>query len=293
LPQVDSIAAGPDSLYVTFKEISGGATLTIDFHVEQWTKAREKAWSPPTCAIASDVGPRVSAVDSNRVAITLDPSMAININFDDPASIGRALPTAIITNGSRCVTLGRAVVTALKGPVAVGYRGYINDRAAPLSVDLIAQRIEALRWQNGNETDLGIGVPFSTTRSGFAVGATALPGYRNVRAYGNLGTNGRQESAVPHAVAWDEHGKEILLTRDDVRSVAWDVGDGETVVGTALSRDGAYRAFRWMAGRFEFLDDIPHPNGWLFQSAYALKPDGAIVGVGTYKNVVTGFIWRN
>ncbi len=80
--------------------------------------------------------------------------------------------------------------------------------------------------------------------------------------------------------------------RGDARSVAWDINEAGSVVGMLQSMSGRHYAFRWERGHLERLDDLPHPDGWRFESAYAIAPDGTILGVGTYHGVAMAFRWR-
>lgn len=97
---------------------------------------------------------------------------------------------------------------------------------------------------------------------------------------------------VPHAVAWDKSGRRIALASNDPRSVAYDVSDDGTVVGSLIDVKGRHFAFYWRSGRLQRLDDVPHPPGWRFESAYAIGGDGSIAGIGTLHGVPTVFVWH-
>jgi probable HAF family extracellular repeat protein len=124
------------------------------------------------------------------------------------------------------------------------------------------------------------------------VGASALPGRGSERVYGNFfGPAGKYQYPTPHAVAWLPKGQTLQLVRNDEESVAWDVSEDGTIVGGEILQNGKHYAFRWKNGRLERLDDLPHPRGWRFESAYAIAHDGSIVGIGTYNGVATAFVW--
>ncbi len=193
----------------------------------------------------------------------------------------------------RCTVLGTGIATGVRGGNVVGYLGYLDGFPAPMYVNLMVQQMHAMRWYDGRVNELGTGVPFATTSGGFAAGATALPGHAGEFAYGNFfGPAGRYEFPIPHAAAWDANGRRILLVQNDSRSVAWDVADDATVVGMLQERDGKHYAFRWRSGRAQRLDDLAHPAGWRFESAYAIGADGAIAGIGTHDGVAAAFVWH-
>jgi probable HAF family extracellular repeat protein len=120
---------------------------------------------------------------------------------------------------------------------------------------------------------LGPGVAFAVNRVGFAVGETDPIG--------------------PQAIAWDQRGRRIDVVTNSMLSAAYDVGDDGTVVGMPETQDGKHFAFRWRAGHLQRLDDLPHPPGWRFESAYAIGRDGTIAGIGTLDNIPTVFRWRD
>lgn len=288
------VARNLNDAYVTMGETSGGAIISTFFWAERWTRAGTVLWKAPACATRANVSTHIYAVASgDRLALTLDPSTTSGgINFDDPESVQRNLPTALIVERDRCTVLGRAVVTDIAGSTALGFRGYLDARQAPWNFNLMVQRMVALRWINGKERSLGAGVPFATNALGIAVGASALPGHQEVAYTNFFGRGGTYQFQAPHALAWRPDGTPIALAKGDQRSVAWDVAKSGTIVGTEQLRDGKHYAFRWRSGRLQRLNDLPHPPGWRFESAYAIGSDGSIVGIGTHDGVPTVFVWH-
>ena len=228
------------------------------------------------------------------MALTSDSSaQAPGPDLSDPASVESRLPIAIVVERGKCTELGHAILTAIDGRNVAGYRGYLDGRLAPWFVNAMVQHRVAIRWDGKREMEIDSGVPFSINRKGLTVGATALPGHVGEFAYGNFfGPPGRYEYAVPHAVAWQPNGKTVNLTRGDARSVAWDVSEDGTIVGMEQTPDGKHYAFRWRNGRLERLDDLPHPAGWRFESAYAIGRDGSIAGVGRHNGLPAAFVWH-
>jgi hypothetical protein len=47
--------------------------------------------------------------------------------------------------------------------------------------------------------------------------------------------------------------------------------------------DGRHYAFLWQNGTLRRLDDVVRARNWRFECGYAFGPDGAIVGIGTYR----------
>jgi hypothetical protein len=292
--RVDSVAPATGTPYVTLSRTSAGATIRTIFEIERWQNGSAKAWIVPPCVEASYDSPHIYAVDHQNVALTLDPSSdAAGIDLSNPESVTRNLPKAIVVTRNGCRSLGTGILTGIRGTIVVGYLGYLDDKPAPWFINMMVQRRIALRWNNGHVQRLGVGVPFATTSTGTVIGATSLPGHVGESVTGNFfGPAGTYTYAVPHAVLWSAAGKQTLLFHADSRSVAWDIDEHGTVVGMLMDARGHHRAFRYKNGRAELLDDLPHPAGWHFESAYAVSSDGAIVGIGTHNGVATAFIWR-
>ena len=281
------VADNFDHGFVTVGQNFDGAYSGTWYEVERWSASTSTRWKLPSC-VDSSMDAHAFAMDARgRIALTLDASSSAART--DPNN----LPVAVVVDGGRCTNLGSAILTSINGINAAGYLGYLNQRPAAWFINRIAQRLVALRWMNGREQNLGAGVPFAITDKGFTVGATALPGHAGEEVYGNFfGPPGRYEFPAPHAVAWLTNGNAVRLTSGDARSVAWDVAEDETVVGTEQMPNGKRYAFRVRHGRLERLDDLPHPPGWRFESAYAIGRDGSIVGIGSYRGTPTAFVWH-
>lgn len=294
-PTIDAIAAADAKrALVTVGQVFDGAYLGFSFEAELWSAATASHWSvPENCNPGRYSNPHVFAMDDRgNIALTLDSSSS-SPGVDSTAHSPEDLPTAALLGNDRCAVLGSGIATGVRGGNVVGYLGYLDGFPAPMYVNLMVQQMHAMRWHDGRVNELGPGVPYATTSSGFAAGATALPGHAGEFVYGNFfGPAGRYEFATPHAVAWEANGRRVALLQDDSRSIAWDVADDATVVGMLQEPDGKHYAFRWRSGRVQRLDDLPHPARWRFESAYAIGADGAIVGVGTHDGVAAAFVWH-
>lgn len=288
------IAAGLGTTYVSVAESFSGAYGGESFEVQRWVGRAALRWSLPACVHSGDeTDQHANAVDANgRLALTIDVSGRGSFMVLSDGT-GALAPYAFIVRGTRCRALGRGIVLSVRDRWAAGYLGYLNGHPAATNINLILQRPVALRWRDTTKTALGDGAAYAVATDGFAVGATAVAGRfdsETTNFYGNPGR--RYDSAIPHAIAWDAHGRRIALERGQVRSVAYDVSDGRTAIGTLQAAGGKHYAFRWRAGRLQRLDDLPHPAGWRFESAYAVAPDGTVAGIGTYRGVPTVFTWR-
>lgn len=94
---------------------------------------------------------------------------------------------------------------------------------------------------------------------------------------------------------WSSSGGKSTLLRRDARSVSWDISEGGIIVGMVQDPAGRHHAFRREHGRIYVLDDLPHPRGWRFESAYAVDAvdaAGRIAGIDTYRGVATAFVWK-
>jgi len=290
--------AARDGAYITAGVNWSGAYSGYSTEAQRWTATGDAVhWSEPDCvSSSSERDQQIRAVDEHgnialTKVITGAGSFQVMNDADDWA------PYAFIVNGNSCRVLGRAVVTNVRGTWATGYRGYLDGRVAPTNFNRIRQRNVAIRWQGTHLSELGDGDALAVTSDGFAVGASAIPGRFDSQSGGYTGSDGvvhtySDTSAVPHATAWTVRGRRIAIERDATRSVAYDVADDGTAVGTLLARDGKHYAFRWRNGRIERLDDLPHPPGWRFEAAYAIAPDGTIAGIGTLDGIATVFTWH-
>jgi probable HAF family extracellular repeat protein len=261
------------------------------FEVQRWTAAGTAVpWDSAACAVPGDEpDEHVAAVDENgRLALTRDitgPGSS-DVLADN---IGALAPYALIVDGPTCTVLGRATISALRGRYAAGYRGYLGGHLAPDDLNTMLQRFVAIRWTNGALHELGLGVALAVNAGGLVVGASGPPGHAD---WNHPTMGGAYVQPVPQALAWDTHGKRSVIGAHARRSVAYDVADDGTVVGTLQERDGTYHAFRWRNGHGELLDELPHSPDWRFLGAFAIAPDGTIAGVGIYRGVAAVFVWH-
>ena len=290
---IGGIAAGRGVVYVAATEMFSGAYSGLSFEAQRWIGSGTRRWTLPSCAAVDETDQHVNAVDADgRLALTMDMTgLGSHTVMQDEH--GEYAPYAFIIDHTTCHDLGRAVVVGLRGRWAAGYRGYLNGHVAPTSLNVIVQRAVAVRWHDFVLSELGDGEAYAVNASGLAVGASAVAGrfdWQYTNFYGNPGREYR--SAVPHARAWDPRGRTIAIETSAIRSVAYDVKDDGTVVGMLQAGDKRHFAFRWRAGRLERLDDLPHPAGWRFESAYAIAADGTIAGIGTHNGIATVFTWH-
>lgn len=276
---VDALAAGDAVAYITAASTFSGAYTGTSTNVQRWTHGARTLWQIPACVHAGQAqDAHAYGADANgQVALTVDMTGSFMVMRDEQKP-GKYAPYAFVITGSRCRALGRAVVLNVRGRWAAGYRGYLEGHLAPTNLNIDSQHFVAVRWNGSELRELGNGAALAVNSSGFAVGASAIPG--------------RLQTA-PHAVAWERGGRLIALEKQAERSVAYDVADNGTVVGTLRERDGRHYAFRWRDGRRQRLDDLAHPTGWRFESAYAIRSDGAIAGIGTLRGIATVFVWHD
>ena len=273
------IVAVPGGALVSASEAWSGAYSGVSYEVQRWAGEATRRWPLPPCAQPGDeTDQHANAVDARgRVALTIDITGRGSFSVHDDT--GHYAPYAYVIDGRTCRALGRGVVLGLRDRWAAGYRGYLDGNVAPTILNQDRQRVIAVRWHDAVLSELGDGVAYGVTASGFAVGASARPG-------------GFPVEPTPHAIAWDARGRTIALEHGARRSVAYDVADDGTVVGMLQAADGKHYAFVWRAGRLERLDDLPHPRGWRFESAYAIAPDGTVAGIGTHDGTPAVFTWR-
>ena len=291
---VGGVAAAAGTTYVSATESFSGAYGGTAFEVQRWVGGRALRWKLPACASAAEGSDQhANAVDAHgRIALTIDVSGSgsFMVLSDDAGTLA---PWAYVVRGTGCRSLGRGVVLGVRGRWAAGYLGYLNGHPAATNINTIIQRNVAMRWHDEKRTALGGGAAYAVTADGFAVGASTIAGRFGSMTTNFFGNPGRTyDSPVPHAIAWDARGRRVALERGGKRSVAYDVANDGTAFGTLQDAGGKHFAFRWRAGRLQRLDDLPHPAGWRFESAYAVAPDGTVAGIGTFHGVATVFIWR-
>jgi probable HAF family extracellular repeat protein len=263
----------------------------LPYEVQQWTAAGTAAsWTSAACAVPSnEPDEHVAAVaEDGRVALTRDITGPGSSGVL-PDNVGALAPYALIVDGPTCTVLGRATIAALRGRYAAGYRGYLAGHLAPDNLNPDVQRYVAVRWTGDALHELGLGVALAVNADGLVVGASGPPDHAD---WEHRTMAGAYVQPMPQALAWNAKGQRIVIVGHALRSVAYDVADDGTVVGTLRERDGTYHAFRWRDGHGDLLDDLPHSPDWRFTSAYAITPDGTIAGVGTYRGVPAVFVWH-
>jgi probable HAF family extracellular repeat protein len=276
---VGEVVASPGGAFVSATESWSGAYSGTSYEVQRWAGDGTRRWPVPPCAQNGEVvDQHANAVDARgRIALTMDISGRGSFMVHDDT--GHYAPYAFVIDGGTCLALGRAVVLGLRDRWAAGYHGYLDNYLAPTILNQEQQRVVAVRWHDSALAELGAGVAYAVTSQGLTVGADARAG-------------GYPAKEKPHAVAWDLRGRNIKLARDAPRSVAYDVGDDGTAVGTLQDADGKHYAFLWRDGHLERLDDLPHPSGWRFESAYSIAPDGTVAGIATHDGTPVVFTWR-
>ena len=290
---IENIAAAADVVYVTASTAWSGAYGGVSTEAQQWTATGSSHWRLPKCVAAGDAldAHVYGADESGRVALTMDMTgQGSYLVMRDVR--GEYAPYAFIVDGAQCRILGRAIVVDVRGEWSSGYRGYLDGHLAPTNLNVMLQTPVAVRWHGTDLVELGTGDALAVSSSGFAVGADAVPGRFDAGILSSDGIPRAYRSAEPHAVAWDRSGREIMIEHTADRSVAYDVADDGTVVGTLTASDKRHYAFRWRAGKLERLDDLPHRAGWRFESAYSVSADGTIAGIGTYDGIPTVFTWH-
>lgn len=290
-----SVAAG-SGIYVTAAAIFSGAYSGTSTEVQQWTQSGAARWSLPTCVRSGDDRDQhaYDVDDDGRVAITMDMTgqgsyLAMSDTGSDYA------PYAYVVRGASCRNLGRGTVDAVRGQWAAGYRGYLDGHLAPDNLNRVIQTTMAVRWYGTNAVELGNGDALAVNSSGVAVGADAVPGrfdFMQGNFFSKDGTAHTYRSPIPHAVVWDLHGRPHWIAPRAQRSVAYDIADDGTVVGMLVASDGRHYAFRFRNGVLARLDDLPHPKGWRFESAYTISSDGTIAGIGTFDGTPMVFSWH-
>ncbi|HET7815278.1 MAG TPA: hypothetical protein VFL13_13010 [Candidatus Baltobacteraceae bacterium] len=290
------VASAGRQIFVTASTNWSGAYSGTSYEVQRWGLYSAARWPLPSCVDSgSSEDQHAYGGDSDgRVAITIDRTGAgsFQVMSDSPEIFA---PYAYIVRDGACRNLGRAVVQTVRGQWAAGYRGYLNAKLAPDNLNTLVQRFVAVRWYGTRLRELGPGDALAINHNGLTAGADAVPARKECETtnfYSTDRTGHTYCSGIPHAFVWDANGRRIAIAPDSPRSVAYGVNDAGTVVGMLTGRNGRHFAFRWRNGLLQRLDDLPHPPGWRFESAYAVGNDGTIAGIGTLFNVPTVFIWQ-
>ena len=282
---VENLVAAPDAVYATAGFNFSGAYSGDITQVQRWTQSGAAQWSRPACVTSGTEEDEqlYGADDAGRFAFTMDVTGSGSfLVLNDDA--GEYAPYAYVLDHGTCRFLGRGVVDAVRGRYAAGYRNYLAGHLAATNIS--GQHFVAVRWTGTQLAELGDGYGLAVNASGLEAGASRLPG-----PFSN-GPSIQGQPARLEALAWDTSGRRIALTQDAARSVAYDVADDGTIVGTLTAHDGKHYAFRWRAGKLDRLDDLPHPRGWRFESAYAIASDGSIYGIGTFEGRASIFRFR-
>jgi probable HAF family extracellular repeat protein len=282
-----------DIAYVDIARVFGGAYSGVATETQRWNGASISHYDPDCGAARGDQ--HAAAIDARgRIAMTFDAEGVGSMRVDrDDISV--VAPYAVVIDDRSCTLLGRAIVRALRGTYAAGYRVYLGNRPAPTILNRFAQTYRTVRWQGRIERELGPGVGLAVSAHGIVAGASAVPAFTGTATGGYADAMGvvhtySDAAAVPSARVWDAAGRARDIAPDADRSVAYDVADDGTVVGMLQARDGKHYAFLWRNGALRRLDDLVHPAGWRFECAYAIAPSGAIVGIGTFRGIATAFV---
>ena len=252
------IAAASQSVIVNTASSFTGNHDGYEIDAQTWDgdTAREIAW--PVGSDYTHNATYVDAVDDTGDLVAT-PSMQ-----NAWSSSAREAPAHnFLIVGAQSRDLGVGVPTALAGTWISGF-----------DMDTRSFANTALRWRDGRRETLGDGRAFSVNRAGLTVGETTAGG-------------------LSHAVAWTASGDARDILPPSVFSAAYAVADDGTVVGTLLAVDQQHYAFRLRNGVRRRLDDLPHPPGWHFASAFAIAADGTIAGIGTYRDFAAIFLYRD
>lgn len=218
------------------------------------------------------MGPLVTGTLGNGALVATMQSPAI-VDLDDRS--GQRAPVVLYLRSGQCINLGNGIALATNGLYSAGYAAFIGSVPAPSNVWTAGERFVALRWRERARHALGAGIAIAVNALGAAVGADTLPGM----AYGS----------TPHAMLWPSSGARIALDPRGPLSVAYAVDDRGRVTGMLEDARGRHYAFLWRDGNLRRLDDLVRAPGWRFECGYAFAPDGAIVGIGTYRGSPAGF----
>ncbi|HEY5426175.1 MAG TPA: hypothetical protein VIJ77_06460 [Candidatus Tumulicola sp.] len=222
----------------------------------------------------ASTGPTLAGVLSNGALIATMQSPAM-VNLDDTS--GQNAPVVLHLRSRQCLNVGNGIALATAGLYAVGYVAYIANVPAPSNVVSRAERFTAMRWHERTREPLGAGVAVAVNAAGAAAGADVPPG--NGAAYG----------VSAHARYWPGDGSVVEVAPASPRSTAYAIDARNRIAGMLEDAHGRHYAFLWQNGTLHRLDDVAAASGWRFECAYAFAPDGAIVGIGTYRGNAAAF----
>jgi probable HAF family extracellular repeat protein len=224
----------------------------------------------------SSVGPALAGWLSDGSVIATMQSPAI-VDLDDTS--GQYAPVVLHLRSAQCLNMGNGVAVATAGLYTAGYEAYVNGVPAPSNVVSQKERFVAIRWHDRTRESLGAGVALAINAAGNAAGADVPPG------------KGAAFAASPHARIWIGTAA-IEPAKSAPVSVAYAIDSAGRVTGMLEDADGRHYAFVWKDGTLKRLDDVAPVAGWRFECGYAFAPDGAVVGVGTYRGVAAVFELR-
>jgi hypothetical protein len=222
----------------------------------------------------SSTGANLAGVLSNGALIATMQSPA-TVDLDDTS--GQNAPVVLHLRSRQCLDVGNGVALATAGLYTAGYVAFINNVPAPSNVVSSRERFTAMRWLDRTREPLGAGVALAINAAGAAVGADVPPG--SGAAYG----------VAPHARYWPVGGPMVELAPDSPRSAAYAIDDRNRITGMLQDTRGRHYAFIVQNGVLHRLDDLVRAPGWRFECGYAFAPDGAVVGIGTFRGIAAAF----
>jgi hypothetical protein len=222
----------------------------------------------------SSSGMTVAGMLSNGslIATVLSPAV---VNLDDTS--GQTAPVVVHLRSWQCLNMGNGVATSTSGLYTAGYIAYINNVPAPSNVVSSKERYVAMRWRERTREPLGDGIALAVNDGGVAVGADAPSG------------SVAREDAPAHAMLWRAPNDAVALAPSSPLSVAYAVDVNGRATGMLEDEHHHHIAFLWTNGSLQRLDDVVNAPGWRFECGYAFAPNGAIVGIGTYRGTPAVF----
>ena len=288
----EGVVAPDDTVYGNGAYPFSGAYSGVRMRLFAWHHGVPVAINGTACASgATDVHPTFAAPDGRLALAGSYDGDVMNI---DAIESGGMPPTASVLDGSVCRVLDFGWISALDGGFAAGHRGSINGKPMPPNANAQQQTYVAVRWTGARAQEIGPGVALAVNARGDCAGADAPPGIHGAFTLGYSGPAGYEQHVYKigdmHALVW--HGATMTrLSPRARRSIAYAINEsGHTVAGT-LFDDAGQHAVRWRDGKVQLLDSLlPREAGWQLLVAYAITPDGGIVGVGRRNGVLAAFV---